>query len=105
MQTRRRSERLLLSFPVLVEAGGEIRRLAAGDVSEVGMLVLSAEPYAVESPLRVIFNLPGTDVELVAQATVRHVTWDRNDGTFRIGIEFARFESGELHPPLRCLPI
>jgi len=95
-----------MSFPVLVESGGEVKRQMAENVSELGMLVLSREPYLVGSQLRVTFSLPATDVELAAEAEVRHITWvdDSKEGHFRIGLHFRDFDQGELHPPLRCLP-
>lgn len=105
-ETPRRALRLRLAFPVLVEAGGRLRRYTAEDVSEAGLLFSAPEPYAVGSMLRITFALPATDVELVAEAVVRHVQWDGAEppGRFRVGVEFGRFDQGEVHPPLRCLP-
>jgi hypothetical protein len=103
MEQDRRARRLELSFPVLVESGGEVRRLMASDVSERGMLFLSHEPYPVGGRLRVTFGLPSTDVELTALAEVVHVGW-HPAGHFRVGLRFLEFERGEIHPPLRCLP-
>jgi hypothetical protein len=108
MAHQRRTARLELSFPVLVEAGGELRRLLAANVSERGMLFVSPEPYPVGSLLRVTFSLPSTDLELTVKAEVLHVTWvvDPADdaGCFRVGLGFVEFEQGAIDPPLRCLP-
>lgn len=103
---RRRAARLRLAFPVLVESAGELRRHTAEDVSAEGLLFTAAEPYPVGSLLRITFALPSTDVELVAEAFVRHVEWDGEEppGAFRVGVEFGAFDQGEVHPPLRCLP-
>lgn len=105
----RRSLRLEMTFPVLVDYGGEVKRLMAADVSSGGMLVIAREPIRRGAKIRVIFNLPSTDVELEAKAEVRHVSWLKNpdqpiDGYFRMGLRFLKFEQGALHPPLRCLP-
>jgi hypothetical protein len=102
----RRASRLRLAFPVLVESAGEVHRHTAEDVSEAGLLFLAAEPYALGTRLCITFSLPSTDVELVAEAFVRHVEWDgaTPPGRFRVGVEFGRFEQGEIHPPVRCLP-
>jgi hypothetical protein len=108
MVHQRRTPRLELSFPVLVEWGSEVRRLLAANVSEWGMLFLSPEPYPVSSTLRVTFGLPSTDVELTVKAEVIHVNWvvDAVDGegSFRVGLKFVEFEQGAERPPLRCLP-
>ena len=53
------------------------------------------------------FSLPWTDVELSAQAEVRHVAWLEAGGkqsSFGVGVRFLEFEQGEVHPPLRCYP-
>jgi hypothetical protein len=108
MANQRRTPRLELSFPVLVEWGGEFRRLFAVNVSERGMLFLSPEPYPKGAVLRVTFGLPATDVELTVRAEVLHVNWvldpDGGGGDFRVGLGFVEFEVGAVHPPLRCLP-
>jgi len=104
--SRRRAPRLRLAFPVLVETGAEVKRRFAEDVSEDGLLFSSAEPYPLGCRVTITFTLPSTDVELVAEAFVRHVEWDGAEppGWFRVGVEFGAFESGDIHPPLRCLP-
>lgn len=107
METDRRATRLSLSFPVLVEAGGAVKRLMAADVSEQGMLILSPDPHRIGDQLYITFSLPSTDVELSASATVLHATWSAAPGIpghFRIGLQFLDFEQGALHPPIRCLP-
>ena len=106
MSYSRRSPRLELAFPVLVEAGEELRRFMAVNVGAQGMLFKAPEPYAIGEQLRVTFCLPSTDVELAAQAEVVHATWvhDGQGGHFRIGLLFGDFDQGEFHPPLRCLP-
>jgi hypothetical protein len=106
MEQERRTPRLDLCFPVLVEYGGEVKRHRAADVSERGMLFVSREPYAIGSELRITFSLPWTDVEIAAQAEVRHINWvkDLEGGLFRIGLFFLEFDQGELHPPIRALP-
>ncbi len=106
MSKERKISRLELSFPVLVELGGVVKRQRAANVSEQGMLFLAAEPYALGVELNVTFCLPSTDVELTVLVEVIHITWvnDRRDGHFRIGVLFRDFEQGESNPPLRCLP-
>lgn len=110
MVHQRRTPRLELSFPVLVEWGGDVRRLLAANVSERGMLFLSPEPYPKGAALRVTFGLPATDLELTVKAEVLHVTWAADPaegagaGNFRVGLGFVEFEDGADHPPLRCLP-
>lgn len=108
MAHQRRSPRLELSFPVLVEWGSEVRRLLAANISERGMLFLSPEPYPAGATLRVTFGLPATDVELTVRAEVLHVTWvvdpADGEGSFRVGLGFVEFEDDAVRPPLRCLP-
>ena len=106
MVQKRRTPRWELSFPVLVETGGEVKRHMAANVSEEGMLFHSPEPYMVGTVLKVTFGLPSTDLEFVAESEVIHVAWIRTPegGHFRTGLRFREFDKGELHPPLRCLP-
>jgi len=83
-----------------------MKRHTAEDVSEDGLLFITEEPYHMGARVQITFSLPSTDVELVAEAFVRHVEWDAeaSPATFRIGVEFGTFDQGELHPPQRCLP-
>lgn len=107
MPRERRAARLPLSFPVLVELGGEIKRLMADNVSQSGMLFLAPEPYRLGEQLLITFILPSTDVEIQARAEVIHVTWDPEGpggGVFGVGVRFDGFEPDERDAPLRCLP-
>ncbi len=107
MLPKRRATRVPLSFPVLVELGGEIKRLMADNVSHSGMLFLAPEPYRVGEHVQIIFCLPSTDVEIEAVAEVLHVTWSpgrQGGGHFRVGVRFESFDHGDDHPPLRALP-
>jgi hypothetical protein len=106
MSEDRRAPRLELSFPVLVETGGELRRHRAANVSETGMMFLAYEPYAIGTPCRVTFLLPFTDVELAAKAEVVRVSWiaDPRVGLFKIGLRFVEFERDAQPRPLMALP-
>lgn len=108
MITDRRSLRLELSFPVFVELGGVVKRCMAADVSDQGMLILSQEPFQIGEELNITFSLPWTDVELSVSSEVLHNSWCTalsEKGHFRVGLRFLDFHQGEIHPPLRCLPI
>lgn len=107
MSPKRRTPRVPLSFPVLVELGGEVKRLMADNISHSGMLFLASEPYRIGDQVQIIFSLPATDVEIEAAAEVLHVTWTPgkpNGGHFRVGVRFESFHQGDMHPPLRALP-
>lgn len=106
MEQDRRAPRLELSFPVLVESGGEVRRHRAANVSEQGMMFLAPEPYLLGTQVKVIFCLPWTDVEFVTVGEVIHVDWEveRGEGLFHIGVQFTAFEVDEPFLPLRALP-
>ncbi len=65
-----------LCVPVLLDGPFGVRRGVLRNLSERGAFVETLERYPVGAQVKVVFSLPGSFVEIVAMAEVRHVDAD-----------------------------